>query len=271
MQTRTFLNSEEIQREALQILLSFDRICQQHGWAYSLAGGTLLGAVRHKGFIPWDDDIDVSMARPDYEAFLATYRGRIIDGEYAMRGFPRPTESEPLYLKYVTQRVRVRNRFLERDDYLWIDVTPVDGLPVEDGATKRIYERAGRYRRIAELLNADPSQGKTMWHQKVKSAFKAIDSGGRISEAYEERLNRLATAIPYGSTGFVGAITWGIYGVGERMPLSGYEHKTALEFEGHRLPAMSCWKEYLSGLYGDYMKLPPPEKRVHHEMRAWYA
>lgn len=271
MADKSFLTSSDIQREALRVLLAFDGICREQGWPYSLCGGTLLGAVRHKGFIPWDDDIDVSMPRPAFEEFFKTYQDELVEDEFALRTFPRLGDPDPLCFKFVTTRVKVHNRYLKDDDYLWIDVIPIDGLPEDLGQTRQIYKKAERYRRIAELVNADEDQGKTALRQRAKQAFKAFDSKGRISESCKDRLNRLARAIPYGSTDYVGAITWGLYGAGERMTLAGYERKVEVQFEGHSLPALSCWDEYLRGIYGNYMMLPPEEKRIHHEIVAWYA
>ena len=90
-----------------------------------------------------------------------------------------------------------------------------------------------------------------------------------LGKSYARKLDALARSVPYGSTGYVGVLTWGLYGVGERMAIEAFENKVDVEFEGHALPAMSCWKEYLTSIYGDYMQLPPEEERKTHRFEAW--
>ena len=82
-------------------------------------------------------------------------------------------------------------------------------------------------------------------------------------------LDAYARAVSYGSTETVGAVTWGLYGVGEAMPIDGFEKRGMVTFEGYEMPCMSCWDEYLTGIYGNYMELPPVEKRQTHGLKAW--
>ena len=122
---RRYLSHEELQQEELRLLLAFDSLCKQQGLRYSLQAGTLLGAVRHRGFIPWDDDVDVSMPRPDYERLLTL--GDLVP---APLGLVTPYNSEfPLpFAKVVATNVRAQEEVAEGvlEEYLWIDVFPIE-------------------------------------------------------------------------------------------------------------------------------------------------
>ena len=83
------------------------------------------------------------------------------------------------------------------------------------------------------------------------------------------RLDALGKRRAFGDTSWVGCVAWGLYGAGERYPVDAWNEMDTLEFEGHEFPVIGCWDEYLKGIYGNYMQLPPKEKRVAHGVRAW--
>lgn len=116
------LTEKETKRELLNMLIVFSNLCYKNNLKFYLAGGTLLGAIRHKGFIPWDDDIDVCMSRNDYEK-LKLIKEKIND-VYAI--------SEPKnypFLKFVNLSSIVDSKFNDSEKHLWLDIMPVDGLP----------------------------------------------------------------------------------------------------------------------------------------------
>lgn len=263
-----YLSLQEIQQAQLDILMEFDRICKEGSLRYSLVGGTLLGAVRHKGFIPWDDDIDVAMPRPDFEKFRAIFSGEQ-HGKYALRGFPNEEDEDPIFLKFVDTDIHVKETFLRHDLNLWIDIFPIDGLPSDDTEVASIYKRADEYRRVLMASYADLAQGKTKFRRFAKNVLHGLDKMLPIAKHCKNGLRNLAKKYPYDDSPYVGCIVWGLYGVGERLPKDAFSKTVEMEFEGKRFPAMYCWDEYLSGIYGDYLTLPPESDRVVHEMSVW--
>lgn len=263
---RTLLSLKEIQKEELSLLLELDRFCKKNYIQYTLCGGTLLGAIRHKGFIPWDDDIDIAMPRPDYNKFIKLMTS---SEELAKNVEVIPNDAFPIFVKYVNKRIEVKEVYVEKIRHLWIDIIPLDALPTDEGTLIRVFSQAKRYRDMLALSWANAEEGKTPLKRWLKKAFLPLIHRTRISDWGARRLFNLCMEYPFGSTDYVGCISWGLYGPGERYPLSGFKHLTQVEFEGHMFPAISCWDSYLSGIYGDYMSLPPENKRHTHGLKAW--
>ena len=261
------LSHKEIQMAELEILLQFDKICRENGFRYSLAGGTLLGAVRHKGFIPWDDDIDVMMPRPDYEKFIEWCKTAPSD---RFRYFTNADKcSQYPFIKILDNEIQVVRDGLADVSNLWIDIFPVDGLPADETKLNKIYKKNRFYIRIISFSMWRSLKAYHGRHSKFKALLIFLFVKLYGYRRAKRKLEKLAVKYPYGSTEFMGCIVWGMYGSGERMPLSGFESCIDVEFEGYSLKAVSCWHEYLSGIYGDYMQLPPEEDRKTHEIKAY--
>lgn len=263
---RRAINRDEIQKRELSILLIFQKFCQKQGLKFYLAGGTLLGAIRHHGFIPWDDDIDVCMPRRDYEQLLKTFPkgGQYILRAPALENFMKP------FAKIVDRDTEVESEYtLDCDDsHLWIDIFPVDGLPDSIDTVRSIYKKCEFYRMIYLYTNVKLGVGTTTLRKYAKYLLKLL-ANLYGKERCVRKLEQIANRYPYDDYNYVGAITWGLYGEGERMNKSEFEKEVSVEFEGHRFPAFSCWDSYLKGLYGNYMELPPVEKRRTHSMKVY--
>ena len=255
------LTRREIQLRELDILSQVGAFCKEQGLTYYLAGGTLLGAVRHRGFIPWDDDIDICMPRPDYEKFVRTFSaGGTLQVMSSSLG-----NWTPPFAKVMDMSTEVRATFDVNEKHLWIDIFPIDGLPADVHEVERIYKKCDFYRRLFGIGGARLGEGKTTFRKYMKYILKPLARAYGI-ERLARNIEAIARRHPYESSEYVGAVTWGLYGVGERMKKAEYEKSVLVEFEGHRFPAMSCWDSYLTGIYGDYMTPPPPEKQKTHDM-----
>ena len=261
------LNSSQIKENEVKILLDFDNFCKTNNLKYYLAGGTLLGAIRHKGFIPWDDDIDVCMPRPDYDFFVKNYEP--LKSNYVVKSSSLKTLTSP-FAKIVNKNIYINTKYnsSEANKNLWIDIFPVDGLPEDSEEVKKIYKNCEFYRTILLLVDAKLGKGTTIFRKYSKYILKPLAKlYGR--KRCVKKLEQIAKSNPYETSKYVGAVTWGLYGVGERMLKSEFEKSVEVEFEGHKFPAFSCWDSYLTGLYGDYMQLPPIEKRKTHNMTVY--
>ena len=155
------LSLDEIKQVELQILIEFRRICDALGLRYYLSGGTLLGAIRHKGFIPWDDDIDLAMPRSDFNKLIEFSRSYQND-TYKFLFFSHSGTLLP-YAKFMNVKTHIDAIYAEGDmqQHLWLDIMPMDGLPEDLNEVARIYKKAEYYRKIIGLCNAKLGEGKS--------------------------------------------------------------------------------------------------------------
>ena len=261
------VNLDEIKEIQVNILKIIDEFCKKNGLKYYLAGGTLLGAIRHKGYIPWDDDIDVCMPRKDYEFFVKNflcYKDNLEVRSNLLGNLDIP------FAKVIDLNTIIDSKFDESEinKHLWIDIFPVDGLSEDLEEVKKIYDKCSFYRTILLLADAKLGEGTTFFRKYSKYILKPLAKlYGR--KRCVDKIEQIAKSNSYETSKYVGAVTWGLYGIGERMLKSEFEKPVEVEFEGHKFPAFSCWDSYLTGLYGDYMQLPPVEKRKTHNMTVY--
>ena len=262
---------KEIQKIELKLLLQYDLVCKQNNLRYSLGGGTLLGAVRHKGFIPWDDDIDVMMPRPDYEMFLAYCKSQ-------KTGFNLITYDTVETYNGLSSKIWDPSTVI-RDDLMGvsyeigvnIDVFPLDGLGNSEEEALRIFRKTAWKR---EMLNA--VIWKKFFRSKTHSSLvepirfamfvlsRFANPKKLLRKVDEENLRH-----PFEQSTYAGCVC-GSYREREIMTTDTFKNYIEVEFEGHRLSAIQNYDEYLKKHYGDYMKLPPKEKQeTHHTYKAY--
>ncbi len=258
------LDIHDIHALSLDLLDAFSAFCQKHGLRFYLCGGTLLGAVRHQGFIPWDDDIDLFMARPDYDRLVKICETEEIGPELQFaclenRRFPRP------FARIYNLRTQVQRKYHTplSGPHVWIDILPVDGLPSDKRALKRLYKV--RYFINKYNFGAMWKPGTANRKLVALRRWRYYWFAGPIGPwRWAKWLDRNGRSRPYEKYDTVGCYTAGRYGPGEAMPREKYEIPARVQFEGRTLETMSCWQEYLSGIYGDYMQLPPEKDRIPH-------
>lgn len=257
------LSLRDIQLAELDILKEFDGICKKYDLKYSLAGGSMLGAVRHKGFIPWDDDIDVCMPRPDYEKFKKIFADATDTNRFKLTS-DTGRDAEYPFVKMLDKSFCVGEKGFREVKNLWIDILPVDGLPDSLKKSEKIMRRATLYRYIVLVNKWKKVSDFSGRHSRFKFVLARIYSKLYGEKRAVKKAVKHATRYDFNGAGFVGIIVWGCYGIGERIKKSGFDEMTEVEFEGLKFSAMSNYKEYLTGIYGDFMTLPPEDKRKIH-------
>lgn len=262
------LSHGEVHAELLNLLVAFDCFCKQNQLRYSLFAGTLLGAVRHKGFIPWDDDIDVCMPRMDYERMLGLV-GEVPQG-YGLVSNRNSAFVLP-FAKFQNLGIRAQEEIYgdEFQEYLWVDIFPVDGEDVSrsdwPARQKKIISLIKRRARIS----LDPMKGRTaFWKKCIKVAYKRLYSGFTSPEELDARIEASLKEYDFDTSDHV-AILAGCPIKPWQAKKSEYLAMEQMEFAGRYFPVMGCWENFLSCLYGDYMELPPVEKRRSHAIKAW--
>lgn len=258
------LTIDEIKKYELNILLDIQSFCVKNSIKFYLCGGTLLGAIRHHGFIPWDDDIDICMPRPEYIKFLQTYQSA--NGYIAKSNFLKNWDAP--CAKVVDPSTLVDSQISENETGLWVDIFPIDGLPSDIDEVSAIYKKCDFYRKLYWNGHAISGTGRTRFHRYIKYLLKPLLNLYGL-QRISDKIDAIAQKYPYRTSDYVGCITWGLYGVGERMKKEEFECETECFFEGYEFPIFSCWDSYLHGIYNDYMKLPPKEKRKTHSMIAY--
>lgn len=259
----------------LDILLEFDRLCRDRGLTYYLAYGTLLGAVRHGGFIPWDDDIDVLMPRADYERLVEEFPKACAVAHYRLVS-PEDPISRHSFIKIMdTRTVKIESNMDYTPGALGIDmdVFPLDGQPEGESDHRVWYEKLQRCYRMADF----PVR-KTYGGRKKRWPLALINFlGGKrrwlgiaIKGFWQRRALRLHRQYPYGSSSWVGMVEHCFGCEKQRYPRQLFEETTLLEFEGHLFPAPAQYDEVLRICYGDYMTPPPESERGGHLIESAY-
>lgn len=257
MKEAGFDEIREIQYEILKVTAEF---CDANEIQYFLTGGTLLGAVRHQGFIPWDDDIDIAMPRPDYNRFLEKSGGHL--GKYYDVIVP---ENHPaharVFMRVVDNRTLCVHKYY-RKKYrtgLGIDVFPMDGVPEEEAEYQEYFQTMRRLKKQFDLAQAAPFKSTGLLRMLAKTA--AIIPAAVIGrEKPYRKIMETAAKYPYEKSRRVG-ITTGFYFEKEVLVKKELYPAVDLPFEESTFHAPACYDKYLRQLYGDYMQLPKEEER----------
>ena len=264
------ISIEELKQMQLDILVKFDEFCRSNGLNYSLTYGTLLGAIRHKGYIPWDDDIDVCMPRKDYDILISKFN---MSKEHLT--LYAPEKNWEYYAPYVNicddRTVLLEGSNSHRFDEIGvkIDVFPIDTAPDNIEEYHQLRDEIAkihdcmRYKRTS--LSLLFRESKKRW---LKYIFMKIKYMNRSYGFYQKQIYRLITQ-GYGDSTWVDNLAFSI--ARARAPRTYFYEYIDVNFENHVFKAIKYYDLYLKSIYGDYMQFPPEEERVmHHNFTAYW-
>lgn len=260
------MNIEEIRRIQLSMLNEIHNFCKQNGIRYSLGYGTLLGAIRHSGYIPWDDDIDLIMPRPDYEKFLK---------HFTSNSCKAVSSISPNYYYPFAKIIHNNTRLIEFVQYnypsmgIYIDLFPVDGIPSSINTARSHYRKQAIFfsflmfkqykvrsdRMILKNLVVIGARIILCW-LPISSVIHCLEKGCHKYN-YEDYS---MSAVLIGDSKL------------NPIPPFAFNSLELVNFENLIVNAISCYDSYLTNEYGNYHELPPKEKQVsNHTFHAYFT
>lgn len=268
--------SDALKSIILTIFKAVSDLCTRHGLTYILSGGSCLGAVRHQGFIPWDDDLDMMMPRGDYRKLLVLLEEGALGEEYSFRYPDGRRDAPTMFLKVYKNDTSLVDLLDARDcpypQKVFLDVFPLDGAPSGQVA-RRIKGCVANSLRLASNMVLDSYP----WSEERVAFYSAHPEMARTAKI-RRFFGRILSVIPHRKwihwfdsfvenpdmTEMIGIPTGRkLYG-GEIFPANVYLPTSFGVFEGLAVPLPGDWDSYLRNLYGKYMELPPVEKRERH-------
>ncbi len=267
---KTPLTLEEKKKVGLGVLKTIDAFCREHGLRYSLGYGTLLGAIRHDGFIPWDDDIDIIMPRKDYDSFIKLFKEQPPENCRCI-SFEDLTFFLP-YTKIVDKRTRVMTEnFKDLEDMgIYVDVFPLDGLSDDFEEAAKIRKefmllnkkmRYSLYNNLQEICKGKFEPAKTAFY-----CYSKLLGFEHWAKKHKKKLKKTAK-----ENVAWGAVMCSVYGNNRELyDMSLFNSMTTHIFEDSEFSVITEYDRYLKTAYGDYMQLPPEEKRIAHSETAYY-
>lgn len=268
---REITDIKEIQNITLGILKEIKRICDSYGVLYYLDAGTLLGAVRHKGFIPWDDDVDICMLRSEYNKFIEAFR-KSSKQKYKLLSL----ETDEKYSLPLPKVVDTRTKLIQlrQNEYeyigVYVDIFVYDNIP--DSESERMYafsrqallqKRWNRFQYKPNSLNTP----KQFMRKIIQYALKPIN----IQRFFALKINKFAVTYNNICTEYIGTMTYVCRREHEIYRRNWFGKGIEVPFEDALFRIPEDWDSFLRSMYGEYMELPPIEQRVsHHEVKIYW-
>ena len=263
-----YVDLQKLRKIQLLELLNLEelvRICNKHKIQYFLIGGTLIGAVRHKGFIPWDDDIDIGMLRKDFDRFIEVCKTELNTEKF----FLQTPETEKGSADFEIARIRLNNthlveyhrRNLKLHDGLFIEILPYDDLPEDDKTAKNYYFTFKYLKRIVGIRMGYRYQLERVYKRIIFYIITFLSKVIPLKYLYNKALNYHKKYENTNSSKVF--LLGGAYNYRKESHLrKTVEEYTELEFEGKKYPVPKNYDAFLREEYGDYLTPPPVEKQV---------
>ncbi|MCD8026579.1 MAG: LicD family protein [Clostridiales bacterium] len=257
----------ELQLKQLDALVYFRDFCDKNNLKFYLIGGALIGALRNGGFVPWDDDIDVIMPRPDYEKLHKLWREQKADGRFRLLKTDDEIFTGNIFITITdTNYTMVKANQVDVDipHGLVLDVFPLDVCPDGGFARKMQYVWTMLYSLFLAQIPPENHGGLLAAGSKaLLSIFRGKSIRNKIWRFCERKMSKYKLE----DNECVTELCSGPYWMKKKYPKHIYAGVDYVTFEGLKIPCMSGYDEYLTMIFGDYMKLPPEEERIpHHDI-----
>lgn len=262
------LTLQEIKEIELQILKTFHAFCVENHIRYFISHGTLLGTIRYKGFIPWDDDIDVLVPREDYDRLLRIFRDT---DRYQLFCFEKNENFLFPYAKLCDMSTKKIENGKESHLPLGLDmdIFPLDAWNGDLRKARKESKRQKRAMSRLGLTKLDKPDSLHILKRMIKGVMMVFCKMVG-SKHYVRKLIKGARKHSCEGAKYLGSKAWNVYGYRDILPAEVFDHPIEVEFEGHTFWAPVGYDAFLSSLYGNYMPEPPPEKRkTHHVFKAY--
>ena len=277
-------NIEPLQKAILGVFREFEKVCERHGLRYFAIGGTALGAVRHQGFIPWDDDLDVAMPREDYDRFLRIANDELPCNLRIFRG--GETKDSPIFFSKildvsegVVQKLKSETN-LDITTPPFVDIFVLDGLPDEVKEVGKWWH-ARRCVRMCQIYRYPQSAGAAGGLRGRLKKYVAALVGALLSPFYPATksnadmmrlFDECARRWPYATSVVVTEPAFFRFKLSRVFHKSVFEPARSVPFEDGTICVPAKVEEYLTQYYGNYMELPPKEHRIpEHVMKRAFA
>jgi len=255
------LSLAEHQEIIYEIAYMIDDFCLKHNINYFLYGGTLLGAIRHKGIIPWDDDADLAMLRSDYSRFIDLFQKEGPEGYQLLS--QETTEGYRIPLLKITKNGTFfeHNGICDMDMGIWVDILPIDICPGSLEEAQNYFFEMNHQLNIYVMYECRSWKGKI--RAQLNSGFSIPFSRQRRETIFLDLINKIKGQ-DIKQAKYAACVVNGLYGKGEVQTIDFYQKLERYPFGKRDLPIPSGWNKYLTDVYGDYMQLPPESKRKQH-------
>lgn len=265
---RRIENIEEVRKIELNILKEFDKFCRENNIRYVLTAGTLLGAVRHGGFIPWDDDIDIAVFRPDYEKLIAL--SEKLNDNCAFLSFENDKYFSRLYARIVNKKYVSRDKYYSKryTNYFGIDVFPIEFVPKT--GTDKFFKKLKILRQMFIFSQSALFKGngflKAFIIKPIPIILCKIIGRERIYKMFYKTVKSVDAAKSECS-----AVLTGVYGGKEILTNADYYDIVNIYFDVLETFTVKNYEKYLTNIFGDYNKLPPENERFPHHNYILYS
>ncbi|GCF93914.1 phosphorylcholine transferase LicD [Enterococcus florum] len=255
-----YMTLDEIHQELLGMLQDFHKLCNQLDIKYFLSGGSLLGAIRHQGFIPWDDDLDIMMLREDYVKLIENREQ--LDGKYRLSSLETVSDWQYPFAKIDLISTYIDDEYRDVQHGLFIDIFPIDNLPDDP---ERQNEICKKIRRLDFLRGSGTKKAfrPSEKHRVIKNLIKPY-ANVLGPNYFARKINRLALKINQENqqSNTMGVAVVSTHGTKEFLSAKAFSQAVEVSFEKEIATIPIGYEEYLGNLYGDYMQLPPEKDRI---------